>query len=430
MQATAVPTGDVVSAPKSTSGGGIYRSNSFLSSAQAISGSSDSSRPPTSLPARLPSRKSFIVQQQREQQEQATARATLARADTADANFFSGFRGTTVFDSPHQQPATRVTSSASVSGAYLNASSAHHAALRDRSNSWAVTSNGHFPNSEHMMDSKSTGKLTKEINNAVKVVETFLSPKLLKDQSIPEELLIEAYGLVFLTVYKVGFLFSGKIGTGFVISRTAAGWSAPSFISSGGLGFGMMAGGEMVNYMIVLNSRSAVKVFTRNGQFQLGSELDLAVGPIGRAASASLNLSRGGIAPNYSYSHSVGLYGGIGLTSAVICTRRSLNAKLYGDNVTARQILGGEVPCSLAVPLWKALDRALGVRREYANGLPVLVPSFVGVACDTCGYMNSTENHACTRCQNLLVYSVSVHSGRRNTSSLVVTTNHADPQQS
>lgn len=398
------------------------RSNSFLSSAQAMT-----EAPPMSQPTRLPSRKSFILQQQQQQQQQAAARAPVGRSDTADANFFSGFRDTKVFDSPSQQRqsgVTRMTSSASVTGV---TSAPHAAALRDRSNSWAV-SRSYFPGCEHTMDPKSTGKLKKEIANAVKVVETFLSPKMLKDQSIPEELLLEAYGLVFLTVYKVGFLFAGKIGNGFVISRTTSGWSAPSFISSGGVGFGMMAGGEMVNYMIVLSSRNAVKVFTRNGQFQLGSELDLAVGPIGRAASASVNLSRGGIAPNYSYSHSVGLYGGIGLTSALICTRRSLNAKLYGSNVNARQILGGEVPCVLAEPLWKALDRALGVHREYANGLPVLVPSFVGVSCDSCGYVNATENHVCTRCQNLLVYSVSVHSGRRNTSGLIVTTDHAGAQ--
>lgn len=395
------------------------RSNSFLSSSQALS------RPPASQPTPLPSRKSFILQQQQQQQTTTTTHASgssapLTRSDTADANFFTGFRDTTVFD----QPATRTAAAASVSGA-AGSSAPHAAALRDRSNSWAPFGS-HHPGNDHVMDAASTSKLKKEMRNAVKVVETFFSPKLLKDQSIPEELLVEAYGLVFLTVYKVGFLFSGKIGNGFVISRTAAGWSAPSFISSGGLGFGMMAGGEIVNYMIILSSRSAVKVFTRNGQFQLGSELDLAVGPIGRAASAALNLSRGGVAPNYSYSHSVGLYGGIGLTSAVICTRRSLNAKLYGSNVTARQILGGEVPCMLAEPLWRALDTALGVQREYRSGLPVLVPAFVGVSCDSCGYANSTESHVCARCQSLLVYSVSVHSGRRNTSSLVVTTNHAE----
>ncbi|GLD95529.1 hypothetical protein PINS_up004206 [Pythium insidiosum] len=289
-----------------------------------------------------------------------------------------------------------------------------------------TTAASSFPRVEHVMDEKSAAKLSKEIAKAVKVVETFLSPKLLKDQAIPRELLIEAYGLVFITVYKVGFLFSGKIGTGFVISRTTGGWSAPSFISSGGLGFGMMAGGEVVNYMIVLNSRSAVKVFTRNGQFQLGSELDLAVGPIGRAASAALNVGRGGFAPNYSYSHSMGLYGGIGLTSAVICTRKSLNAKCYGAAVTARQILGGEIPCPQAVPLWEALDQALGVTRQYANGMPVLQPAAAaGVSCESCGYVNAMESHSCSRCQGLLVYSVSVHSGKRSVGQLVVSTDHA-----
>ncbi|KAJ8542704.1 hypothetical protein ON010_g12107 [Phytophthora cinnamomi] len=127
-----------------------------------------------------------------------------------------------------------------------------------------------------------------------------------------------------------------------------------------------------------LRVRSAVKVFTRNGQVQLGSELDIAVGPIGRAASAALNVGPGGIAPNYSYSHSKGLYGGIGLSGGVICTRKSLNAKCYGPNVTARQLLGGEVACPLAEPLWRALDKALGMQREYVNGFPVLAPTYTG----------------------------------------------------
>lgn len=350
--------------------------------------------PPSGPPPRLPSRKSMIVAQPPPASQRPH---TLARASTADPSVFTDA-----------------------------AAQARAAWLRDRSNSWAVPA--HAPQtSEHVMGERAKEKLSKEMTNAVKVVETFFTPKMLRDQSIPQELLVEAYGLVFLTVYKVGFLFSGKIGTGFIISRTTAGWSAPSFLSSGGLGFGMMAGGEMVNYMIILNSRSAVKVFTRNGQVQLGSELDIAVGPVGRAASASINLGRGGIAPNYSYSHSVGLYGGIGLSGAIICTRKSLNAKCYGPNATARQILGGEVPCSLAIPLWRALDKALGTPREYANGLPVLAPSFTGVDCSVCGYVNDTERHSCARCQGLLVYSVSVHSGKRRASRLVEHDHQAVP---
>ncbi|OWY99761.1 hypothetical protein PHMEG_00029183 [Phytophthora megakarya] len=352
---------------------------------------------------RKPSTKALILQQKLQEDQH---RATLARADTADEMLLSRASEHT----PHLTPEEA-------------------AALRDRSNSLAVMESmrSHLPGNNHTMSVKATAKLKKEMDNAAQVVETFLSPKVLKDQSIPHELLAEAYGLVFVTMYKVGFLFSGKIGTGFIISRTTGGWSAPSFLTSGGFGFGMMAGGEVVNYMIILNSRSAVKVFTRNGQVQLGSELDIAVGPIGRAASASLNVGPGGIAPNYSYSHSKGLYGGIGLSGGVICTRKSLNAKCYGPNVTARQLLGGEVGCPLAEPLWRALDKALGMQREYVNGFPVLAPTYTGLACDACGRVHTTDSNpnVCPNCGNLLVYSVSVHSGRRNTSQLITSSNSA-----
>ncbi|CAH0481624.1 unnamed protein product [Peronospora belbahrii] len=348
---------------------------------------------------RQPSTKALILQQKYKEEQQ---RSMLSRADTIDDALLS--RGTT--------DDVSCLSKKDVA-----------AALRERSNSLAVMESrrSYAPGVGHSMSVKATSKLKKHMDKAAQVMETFLCPKLLKDQSIPHELLAEAYGLVFVTMYKLGFLFSGKIGTGFVISRTTGGWSAPSFLTSGGFGFGMMAGGEVVNYMIILSSRSAVKVFTRNGQVQLGSELDIAVGPIGRAASAAINVGRGGVAPNYSYSHSKGLYGGIGLSSGVICTRKSLNARCYGPNVTVRQILGGEVACSLALPLWKALDKALGIQREYVNGFPVLAPTYTGMACDACSHVHSSGNnpHACANCGNLLVYSVSVHSGRRNTSQLI-----------
>ncbi|KAE8979067.1 hypothetical protein PR003_g25396 [Phytophthora rubi] len=382
--------------------------SSSVPSCRSSSSSSASQRPPH--PMRKPSIKALILQQKQQQEDQQQQqRATLARADTADDALLS--RASEV--PPRLTPEEAA------------------AALRERSNSLAVMESmrSHLPGNGHTMSVKATAKLKKEMDNATRVVESFLTPKLLKDQSIPHELLAEAYGLVFVTMYKVGFLFSGKIGTGFIISRTTGGWSAPSFLTSGGFGFGMMAGGEVVNYMIILNSRSAVKVFTRNGQVQLGSELDIAVGPIGRAASAALNVGAGGIAPNYSYSHSKGLYGGIGLSGGVICTRKSLNAKCYGPNVTARQILGGEVACPLAEPLWRALDKALGMQREYVNGFPVLAPTYTGMACDACGHVHTTESNpnACARCGNLLVYSVSVHSGRRNTSQLIASTSMSNP---
>ncbi|TDH70284.1 hypothetical protein CCR75_001622 [Bremia lactucae] len=361
-------------------------------SVTSASRNSSKSLPRPPLSNRMPSFKASILQQQPPRSNNETRRNYLENRATSEV-------------APHMTPEEAAV------------------ARQERSNSLAGMESlrSYVPGNGHTMNGKAIAKLKKEMDHATQVVKTFLSPKLLQDQSIPRELLAEAYGLMFITIYKIGFLFSAKIGTGFIISRTTAGWSAPSFLSSGGFGFGMMAGGEMVNYMIVLNSRSAVKVFTRNGQIQLGSELDIAVGPIGRAASASLNVGPGGLAPNYSYSHSMGLYGGIGVSGAVICTRKSLNAKCHGPNVTARQLLGGEVACPLAEPLWRALDEALGMQREYVNGFPVLAPTYTGMACDACGHVHRSDVslNACTNCGNLLVYSVGVHSGRRNTSILV-----------
>jgi lipid-binding SYLF domain-containing protein len=48
---------------------------------------------------------------------------------------------------------------------------------------------------------------------------------------IPKELMQGAKGLAFITILKAGFLFSGRVGTGLVISRLEDNtWSAPSSI--------------------------------------------------------------------------------------------------------------------------------------------------------------------------------------------------------
>ncbi|OQR93617.1 seryl-tRNA synthetase [Thraustotheca clavata] len=283
-----------------------------------------------------------------------------------------------------------------------------------------VHSGTSFQTPTHIMDHKTEAQFAAEMKHALSIVDKFFGPSVLQDHSIPRELLMEAQGLVFLTVYKLGFLVSGKGGKGFVMARTANGWSAPAFIGSGGVGFGMMVGGEVVNYIIILSSRGAVKTFTRNGQIQLGSELDLAVGPLGRAAAANLNVGRGGVAPNYSYSHSMGLYGGIGLAGAIIVSRKSFNDKCYGSHVRVKSLLAGEVACPLAQPLWEALDAVLNIKREYRNGVPVVNPR--SAICHECGYANKTGARQCEResCQALLVYSTGIHSGKRTIGKLVL----------
>ncbi|ETV96143.1 hypothetical protein H310_10776 [Aphanomyces invadans] len=291
---------------------------------------------------------------------------------------------------------------------------------RSESDVYLQTHHATLAQPTHVMDHKTEKQFAAEMRHALGIVDKFFGSSVLLDHSIPRELLLEAQGLVFLTVYKLGFLVSGKGGKGFVIARTANGWSAPAFVGSGGVGFGMMVGGEVVHYIVILSSRNAVKTFTRNGQVQVGSELDLAVGPLGRAAAASLNVGRGGIAPNYSYSHSMGLYGGIGLSGAVIVSRKTFNDKCYGPHVRVKSILAGEVACPLAVPLWEALDSVLNIKREYINGMPA--PNQREAICHECGHANKTGARVCERleCQTLLVFSAGVHSGKRSVGKLII----------
>lgn len=56
------------------------------------------------------------------------------------------------------------------------------------------------------------------------------------------------------------------------------GFSAPSAIGTAGVGFGGQAGAELTDFLVVLNSQSAVKSFMSAGSLSLGGNLSVAVG--------------------------------------------------------------------------------------------------------------------------------------------------------
>src|SRR2546430_14674125 len=62
------------------------------------------------------------------------------------------------------------------------------------------------------------------------------------ERGIPSRILRHARGLAIISVVKAGFIFSGKAGEGVVVARTGHGWSGPSFIGTGGPGWGAQVG--------------------------------------------------------------------------------------------------------------------------------------------------------------------------------------------
>ncbi len=175
-----------------------------------------------------------------------------------------------------------------------------------------------------------------DVDQAVAIIEEFQS---IPEQAIPTVVLRNARGLAIITVTKAGFIVAGRGGKGIVIARTEKGWSGPSAIGMGGAGFGFQAGAQVSEVVIVLNSPAAVEAFSGGGNVTLGGNLSITVGPVGRDAEARLSLQ----SVMYSYSRSIGLFGGLSVEGTVIGTRNEDNAAYYGKPVSAKEILLGEV---------------------------------------------------------------------------------------
>jgi lipid-binding SYLF domain-containing protein len=159
------------------------------------------------------------------------------------------------------------------------------------------------------------------------------------EKRIPRNVLRHSKGLAIMTVVKAGFIFSGKGGQGVVVARTGHGWSGPSFIVTGGAGWGLQIGAQVTDFVIVLNNDDAVRAFSRGGNVTIGADVSAVAGPVGRTAE-------GAVAPTaavYTYSKSKGLFAGVSLEGAVIGTQRDSNFRYYGRPVRADEILNGRV---------------------------------------------------------------------------------------
>ncbi|PPQ63702.1 hypothetical protein CVT24_004282 [Panaeolus cyanescens] len=215
--------------------------------------------------------------------------------------------------------------------------------------------------------------LPKECEKAAKIFKSFVDTSNNGlDGVLPRSILENAKGFAIFTIFKAGFVFSARAGSGVVIAKLDDGtWSAPSAIGTAGLGVGGQLGAEMTDFLIVLNNRSAIRSFMASGSLTLGGNMSLAIGPLGRTGEASGALNTNGkVAAMYSYSKTRGLFGGFSIEGSVIVERQDANAQAYESPVTAKMLLGGAVtPPLWAAPLIKTLEACTGMpgNREWVN---------------------------------------------------------------
>lgn len=225
--------------------------------------------------------------------------------------------------------------------------------------------------------------LSSECKKCGKILTSFIDPRQAfgPDKIIPPHILANAKGLAILTVFKVGFLGSGRFGSGLVVARLPDGsWSAPTAIMTAGGGFGGQIGFELTDFVFILNDRHAVKTFSQMGSITLGGNVSIAAGPVGRNAEAAGAASLKSVAGVFSYSKTKGLFAGVSLEGSAIVERRDANEKLYGQRLSAAELLAGSVrPPAQAAPLMDVLNSRVfnGMRSgSVSDGMYNDVPVF------------------------------------------------------
>jgi len=153
-----------------------------------------------------------------------------------------------------------------------------------------------------------------------------------------KELLKKARGvLIYPQVLRGAFIVgvSGGSGTFVAYDQKAKKWGGPAFYTIGEASFGLQAGGDASEVVLVaLSERGMTALLATSAK--LGADAGVALGPVGAGAeAATANLS----ADIISYSRAKGLYAGMSVEGAVVATRDALNKAYYGKAVGPTDIL-------------------------------------------------------------------------------------------
>lgn len=192
--------------------------------------------------------------------------------------------------------------------------------------------------------------LAKAADNDTQNARVTSAGNVLKDllngpNGIPLSVLNKAECVIVLpSVKKGGFIVAAQYGRGIMSCRSGenfdGAWSAPIMMQSSGGSFGLQAGGQATDFVVlVMNDQGARAVL--HGKAKLGADASVAAGPVGRDAEASTNASMS--AEMLSYSRSQGVFAGVSLSGTTLGPDSGDNEKLYGKKVSPDQIFAGSV---------------------------------------------------------------------------------------
>lgn len=180
-----------------------------------------------------------------------------------------------------------------------------------------------------------------EEENRVKDSGQVLSEILNIPDNIPQGLIDKAECLIILpSVKKAAFGVGGSYGRGVMICRSGPHytdpWGAPAMYALEGISIGFQLGGQATDFvLLVMNPKGAESLL--NSKVKLGADASAAAGPKGRDVETATDVVMK--AEILSYSRAKGLFAGVSLEGSTMRSDDSANEKLYGQKLTAREII-------------------------------------------------------------------------------------------
>lgn len=196
------------------------------------------------------------------------------------------------------------------------------------------------------------------LRNAATVLQAMLS-----DKGVPASVLAKADCIIILpSVKKFAVGIGGTGGRGPMSCREGKNftgkWSAPAMYNIGGASAGFQVGGKSSDVVIAIMSSSAVEKVL-NSKVKVGSDVSAAAGPGAQAGSM------GNSADMLTYTRSSGLFAGASIDGASLEPNSEANQRLYGKEVSAKEIVSGGVKATSAgQSLVSLLDSKAGKHME------------------------------------------------------------------
>jgi len=219
-----------------------------------------------------------------------------------------------------------------------------------------------------------TGEKTdieKRLDASATVLEEIMK---VPEKGIPQDAFTSAKCVVVIpSTFKIALVFGGEHRKGVATCHNSNSWSAPVPVDLTGGSWGLQAGGEAVDLVMLVMSQKGMDALLTN-KFKIGASASGAAGPVGRQASGSTDWKFK--SDVLTYSRARGAFAGIDLNGAVIKQDKDETAVLYGKVLPFQTILAGQVSAPPAArPFLAAVRKYAAESRQTKESGAIAPPS-------------------------------------------------------